>query len=225
MMSKEVPDYRQLVYPTIEVLKAVLGLFPSVQYFPFRLQITRLVVNIIEDCQVNVPLLDVFMSILKTKHFQDRVKYQASKTSLDIETIIKIQKDSMLAQDLWENIYKEVYSLMISYLAANSTEPYFPEFSVLFYRLCNSLRKLTSNISVRSYLKNLVGLTRQTIKRIIAARKGKNLGASRLIGKTKDVLIEERQKLAEERKKMIKMKVSAEKEEQEDEEDIEEYED
>jgi hypothetical protein len=225
MMGKDVPDYRQLVYPTVEVLKAVLGLFPSVQYFPFRLQITRLVINIVEECQVNVPLMDVFITMLKTKYFISKQKYQASKTSVDIETTIRIQKDALMIQDLWENIYKEVYCLMVSYLAANTSFLYFPEFSVLFYRLCNSLRKLTTNFSVRGYLKSFVGLTRQAIKRSIQARKGKTLTETKLISKTKDLLMEERQRLAAERQQMIKMKVSAEKQEEEGGSDIEENED
>lgn len=213
MMSQDIPDYKQLIYPTVEVLKAMLSLFPAVQYFPLRIHVARLVVNIVEDCGVNVPLLDSFMSMLKTQHFISKKKYHASKTSMDIETTIKISKDSMGTQDLWDNIYREVYSLMVAYMSARSSALYFPELSILFYRLCNSLRKLTANPSVRTHLKNLVSLLRHSFKRTLEARKGKKLTDTHAKFKIKDLLLEERDRLAGERQEMIKMKVLAEKEE------------
>lgn len=225
MMSIDVPDYKQLIYPTVEILKAMVNLFPAVQYFPLRLQIVRLIVNIVEDCNVNVPLLDIFMSMLKTQHFVSKKKYQSSKTSIDIETTIKISKEAMATQDLWDNIYQDVYGLMLTYLATRSGALYFPEFSILFYRLCNSLRKLTANPSVRNHLKNLVGFTRQAFKRSLNTRKGKALTETRVKWRLKDLLMQERERLAAERQEMIKMKVLAEKEEKDDIEDGIEYDD
>lgn len=217
MMSRDVPDYRQLVHPTIEVIKAALNLFPAVQYFPLRLQLIRILIEIVQDCEVNLPLLDVFLSLLKTQMFMSKQKFQAGKTTIDIEVTVKIAKEAMGSQDLWENIYLEVYRLMVAYLATKANSFYFPEFAVLFYRLSNSLRKLTTNPAVRNHLKCFVGLARDHAKLVIGARKGKQLAALPSKNSLAGTLIEERDRLQAERNNLIKMKVLAEKEGGEDE--------
>jgi hypothetical protein len=215
-MSRDVPDYRQLVHPTIEVIKAAVNLFPAVQYFPLRLQLVRLLVEIAEECSTNLPLLDVFLSMLRTQHFLSKKKFQAAKTSIDIETTIKISKEYMASQDLWENIYTEVYRLMVGYLATRAGAFYFPEFAILFYRLANSLRKLTTNVVVRNHLKSFVTLARENAAATVAARKGKLLNFQVPKTKLKLNLIEERDRLQAERNNLIKMKVLAEKNEDEE---------
>lgn len=221
IMSKEVPDYRQLVHPTIEVIKATVNLFPAVQYLPLRLQLIRLLVEIVQECEVNVPLLDVFLSILKTQLFLGKQKFQSGKSSIDIEVTIKIAKEAMTSQDLWDNIYLEVYRLMVGYLASRANSYYFPEFAILFYRLSNSLRKLTANPAVRTRLKSLVTLTREHSTALVGARKGKLLNALSSKAKLAGSLVEENERLQTERIGLIKMKVLAEKEES-DEENVEE---
>lgn len=210
-MNREVPDYKQLVHPTIEVIKAVVNLFPAVQYFPLRLQLVRLLVEISQDCGVNVPLLDVFLSMLKTQMFTSKQKFVGGKSKVDIEVTIKISKEGMGSQDLWENIYLEVYRLMVSYLATRASSLYFPEFAVLFYRLSNSLRKITTNPAVRTHLKNFVALVRDHSKLIVSNRKGKPLATGPGKSSLGGALVEERDRLHAERNNLIKMKVTAEK--------------
>jgi hypothetical protein len=214
-MGREAPDYGQLVYPTIETLRAIACLFPALQYIPFRLHILRLLVELGEECNTNIPLFDIFLQMLKTQHFMAKKKYTKAIASADPEITVKLSKEHLGSQDLWEGIFASFTDLLMIYISLPCTTPYFPEFAVLLFRLLNSVRKLTENPSLRSHLKRVLGFVKEAFKDRIQARKGKKLEDN--VPSKNPSLLKERERIKAERKNMIKMKVMAEKEEDENE--------
>lgn len=169
-ISKTSEDFKQIVYPTTETLKALCNLYPSVQYIPFKLHIMRLILTLAVECGFQVSLFSEFLSLFKTQYFTQQKKFKQGKSTTDPEVTIKLPKEALGAQGLWENIFEEVYGLLILQLSQCAGKSWVPEATVLQFRVLNSIRKVSQNPAVRGVLKKYIGFVKVGLRTTVKER-------------------------------------------------------
>ena len=232
-LYRESADYPQLAPPLIDLLKALTILYPAHTYAPFRLHVLQLLLNVSQTTGFCVAVLPVFTSLLKIhpeKHHKNAIQHP-----VDFDIAIKMDK----SKGMDEKLLGRILELLCFWISTREDKKGYPEWSVVLERILNAIRKTTEDKDVREGLRSIVQDLREGRKQTVLGRKGlralqekdpKAKAVNSKLALKQKVLAakqakkpplalrmrQEYEKRRVARETLIKLKVSAEKEEEDD---------
>jgi len=215
-----------------------LTLYPSHTYSPFRLHVLQLLLNVSQTTGFSVAVLPVFTSLLKIH--QEKHHKNAIQHPVDLDIAVKMDK----SKGMHELLLERILELLCLWISTREDKKGYPEWTIVLERILSAIRKTTENKDVREGLRRILQDLKEGRKQSILSRKGQRalqerdpqskpantkLALKQKIQAAKQAkkpplalrMRQEFEKRRVERENLIKMKISAEKEEDpEDDQDL-----
>ena len=119
----------------------MLRLVPTGKYFPLRFHCTTILSNLSAATGTFIPVLPIYLDVLNSFNFDKKSK-KVSMKPIDFSVILKLSKSQLSENGFKDATVEEIYSGMITYLAANSNKIGFPELvTPLVFQLKDFLKK------------------------------------------------------------------------------------
>jgi len=90
----------------------IINLYPSSAYFPCRLKLVELVLNLCENLDINCSVSRILVDMIKTKEFlSKKVKVGKGEAKVDFDIYLKIPQNSMAFGDIWLDLFRRLSGL------------------------------------------------------------------------------------------------------------------
>lgn len=106
---------------------------------------------------VSISMLQLYTKLLNCKYFISKKNYnQSLDAGFEPELTVKISKQSLSSQLVWEILFKQLTEIIILDLALDANSIYAPEYYFIFYKVTTAYRKAMKDYENKHILKRVV---------------------------------------------------------------------
>ena len=226
-------DFEMLAYPLLEIQIGIINLYPSSSYIPCRLKLLEQILNLCENLDINCSVSRIFLDLQKSKEFMKRISVGKGEAKVDFDIYQKIPKNSQVFGDIWIDLFKRLNENIQRYFALTAEKVYATESAIFWVKMLRVQRKSAKDMEIKGIMKNQSTLLEQNYYNVDKIRVEKSYvpndylanknfylqefqkpeGAQKKLKVEKHSckIIQELNKLRQEKENMIKMKIDAEK--------------
>lgn len=153
---------RELTYPILEFFTGLINLYNQTNYYPYHLKILEMMNEIELKTSIKTPIFYHIQIILQNKFFRKNF-YENKKKGFEFFLNIKSQDIFMMNNKFWDDLLKNLLSLIIRHLSHHVSSPYFQDYSFSIYKFLKRLYKSNLSMEKKQIIKKNLLILRKDI--------------------------------------------------------------
>jgi nucleolar complex protein 2 len=145
-----------LIYPFVQICQSVLSLLPATRYFPLRLHVCRLLIELLGSVNIYIPLSTQLISIFSAVELTKKPANSSKKVN-DINFVLKVSEKTTQTKGYQEQLLNISLDLLLKYYAIYSYSVAFPELILYSQRALKKFSKVTKIQRIRKQIQQTLG--------------------------------------------------------------------
>ena len=153
---------RELTYPILEFFTGLINLYNQTNYYPYHLKILEMMNEIELKTSIKTPIFYHIQKILQNKFFRKNFA-ENNKKGFEFFLNIKSQDMFIMNNKFWDDLLKNLLSLIIRHLSHHVSSPYFQDYSNSIYKFLKRLYKSNLSMEKKQMIKKVLLILRKDI--------------------------------------------------------------